>query len=217
MRMRNIILLTAMAVLLILLLYCLLKKSNHVPAGYICMVLSFLLLICTGWLLLFPKVTPIESTGEYRVKRENCFYTDTSRLETYADDGSYRELSVSFWYPAECQASQNCPLVMFSHGSFGMKDSNVTLYRELASHGYVVCSVDHTYQCFSTKLSNGKKIRLSGEFMKEIAIENPQDKPKQSLLHFNKWMHIRTGDINFVLDTIIDRISKKVVNYPYMI
>lgn len=209
MKMRNIVLLAAMAVMLILLLYCLSRKSNHVPAGYLCAALSFLLLICTGWLLLFPKVTPIETTGEYQIKREDCFYTDTSRLETYADDGSYRELPVSFWYPAEYQEPQSCPLVVFSHGSFGMKDSNETLYRELASHGYVVCSIDHTYQCFSTKLSNGKAVRISGTFMQEIAADSPQDKPEQSLLHFEKWMNIRTGDINFVLDTVIERASEE--------
>lgn len=137
------------------------------------------------------------------------FYTDTSRLETYADDGSYRELPVSFWYPAEYQETKGCPLVVFSHGSFGMKDSNETLYRELASHGYVVCSIDHTYQCFSTKLSNGKTIRLSKEFIKEIAADSPKDKPEQSLLHFEKWMNIRTGDINFVLDTVIEKTSEE--------
>lgn len=206
---RNIILLAAMAAELILFLYCLLRKSNHVPAGYICAVLSLILFICTGWLLLFPKVTPIETTGEYRIKHQDSFYTDTSRLETYTDDGSYRELPVSFWYPAEYQETQGCPLVVFSHGSFGMKDSNETLYRELASHGYVVCSIDHTYQCFSTKLSNGKTIRLSKEFIKEIAADSPKDKPDQSLLHFEKWMNIRTGDINFVLDTVIEKTSEE--------
>lgn len=209
MKARHIILLLAMAVEIVLLFYCLLKKSNHVPAGYICAVLSLVLLICTGWLLLFPKMTPIETTGEYQTKHEDCFYTDTSRLETYADDGSNRELPVSFWYPAEYQEMQGCPLVVFSHGSFGMKDSNETLYRELASHGYVVCSIDHTYQCFSTKLSNGKTVRVSGAFMKEIATDSPQDNPEQSLLHFEKWMNIRTGDINFVLDTVIEKVLKE--------
>lgn len=209
MKARHIILLTAMIVEIILLFYCLFKKSNHVPAGYICAVLSFILLLCTGWLLLFPKVTPIEATGEYQTEREDYFYTDTSRFDTYADDGSYRELPVSFWYPVEYEKPQSCPLVVFSHGSFGMKDSNETLYRELASHGYVVCSIDHTYQCFSTKLSNGKTIRVSGDFMKEIAADNPQEKPELSLQHFKKWMNIRTGDINFVLNTIIEKASEE--------
>lgn len=209
MKARHIIFLTAMVIEILLFFYCLLKKSNHVPAGYICAALSLILLICTGWLLLFPRVTPIETTGEYQIECVNCFYTDTSRLETYADDGSYRELPVSFWYPAGCQESQSCPLVVFSHGSFGTKDSNETLYRELASHGYVVCSLDHTYQCFSTKLSNGKTVRVSGVFIKEIAADSPQDKPEQSLLHFEKWMNIRTGDINFVLDTVIEKVSEE--------
>ena len=214
MKARHIILLAIMAGELFLFLFCLLRKANHVPAGYICAFLSLVLLICTGWLLLFPKVTPLETTGEYQIRREDCFYTDTARIETYAGDGSYRELPVSFWYPAEYPEARRCPLVVFSHGSFGMKNSNETLYRELASHGYVVCAIDHTYQCFSTKLSNGKTVRLSRAFMKEIAADSPQDRPEQSLPHFENWMKIRTGDINFVLDTVIELASAESGELP---
>lgn len=203
MRARHIILLSTMAVELFLLLYCLFRKSNHVPAGYICAALSFLLLIVTGWLLLFPKVTPVETTGMYQVSREDCFYTDTSRIESFAEDGSYRELSVSFWYPENYSSDKDCPLVLFSHGSFGVKESNETLYRELASHGYVVCAVDHTYHAFSTKSSNGKTIRVSGAFLKEVVTDNPDKSPEQSVAHFAKWMDLRTDDLNFVLDTIL--------------
>lgn len=209
MKARHIILLTAIAVEIILFLYCLIKKSNHVPAGYLCAALSLVLLVCTGWLLLFPKVTPLETTGTYQVKREDCFYADASRLEAYANDGSFRELPISFWYSAEVPEPRSCPLVVFSHGSFGVKESNETLYRELASHGYVVCSIDHTYHSFSSKLSNGKTIRVSGDYMKELASDSPQDKPEQSLQHFGKWMELRTGDINFVLDTVIERVSEE--------
>lgn len=206
---RHIFLLVAIAVELILFLYCLIRKTNHVPAGYLCAVLSLILLVCTGWLLLFPKVTPPETTGTYRVKCEDCFYTDASRLEAYANDGSFRELPISFWYPAEVPEPRSYPLVVFSHGSFGVKESNETLYRELASHGYVVCSIGHTYHSFSSKLSNGKTIRVSGAYMKELVSDSPQDKPEQSLPHFEKWMDLRTGDINFVLDTVIERVSKE--------
>lgn len=209
MKARHVVLLMAMLMELVLFLYCLLRKSNHVPAGYICAVLSFVLLVCTGWLLLFPKVTPLETMGEFQVNRTDYFYTDSNRLETYANSERYRELPVSFWYPAEYVKTQDCPLVVFSHGSFGVKESNETLFRELASHGYVVCSIDHTYQCFSTKLSNGKTIQVSGEFMKEIATDSPQDKPEQSLAHFEKWMDVRTKDINFILDTIIEMVSNR--------
>ena len=206
MKMRHILLLFSMAVELFLFLYCLIRKTNHVPAGYLCSVLSFLLLIATGWLLLFPKSTPVETTGRYTVSREDSFYTDPNRLESYAGDGSHRELSVSFWYPQDCEAGHTCPLVLFSHGSFGVKESNESLYRELASHGYVVCAVDHTYQCFSTKQSNGKTVRVSGEFMKEIADSDFHKNPQQAIAYAQKWMDIRTGDLNFVLDTILSKI-----------
>lgn len=209
MKSRHIILLILMLSLLVLFFYCLIRKSNHVAAGYVCAALSIILFVCTGWLLLFPKMTPIEITGEYQVLQSSCFYTDTARIETYTNDGSNRELPVSFWYPAEHEENQSSPLVVFSHGSFGTKESNETLYRELASHGYVVCSIDHTFQCFSTKLSSGKTIRLSGAFIKEIAADSPQDKPEQSLVNFEKWMKIRTGDINFVLDTILEKASER--------
>lgn len=206
---RHIFLLAAMAVELILFLFCLIRKTNHVPAGYLCAALSLILLVCTGWLLLFPKVTPLETTGTYQVKHEDCFYTDASRVEAYANDGSFRELPVSFWYPAEVPEPRSCPLVIFSHGSFGVKESNETLYCELASHGYVVCSIDHTYHSFNAKLSNGKTIRISGAYMKELAADSPQDQPEQSLPRFEKWMNLRTGDINFVLDTVIERVSEE--------
>lgn len=205
MKIRHIVLLTAMAVELILFFYCLFGKSNHVPVGYISAALSFVLIIFTGWLLLFPKVVPTETTGEYEVNKVDSYYTDTQRIETYAKDGSYRELPVSFWYPANYEQKKSCPLVVFSHGSFGVRDSNITLYRELASHGYVVCSIDHTYHCFSTKLSSGKKVRVSGEFMKELGTDSPEKNPQQSVDHFKKWMDIRTEDINFVLDTILSK------------
>ena len=111
MKARHIFLLTAMIIELILFFYCFIRKSNHVPAGYICGVLSLVLFVCTGWLLLFPKVTPVETTGKYKIIREDSFYIDTSRLETYNDDGGYRELPVSFWYPDGYDDIQRCPLV----------------------------------------------------------------------------------------------------------
>lgn len=73
MKARHIFLLTAMIIELILFFYCFIRKSNHVPAGYICGVLSLILFVCTGWLLLFPKVTPVETTGKYKIIREDSF------------------------------------------------------------------------------------------------------------------------------------------------
>lgn len=203
--MRNWAMLSMMMFEIFIIVYCLAGKRNHVPAGYLCALLSLFLLIVTGWLLLFPKAEPLATSGKYPVIKTVDYFTDSQRVETYNDVGSQRELPVAFWYPKNYANLRSCPLVVFSHGSFGMKESNETLFRELASHGYVVCSIDHTYQCFSTKLSNGKKVRLSSQFMKEVGGDDPNKRPKESLRNFEKWMKIRTDDLNFVLDTILER------------
>lgn len=198
---RHIFLIIVMCVELALCLYCLIKKSNHVPAGYICAGLSFALLIVTGYLLLFPRPIVISPTGQYPVAYAQTWYNDTSRTETYADDGSTRELPIAFWYPENYTG--DCPLVIFSHGSFGVKENNETLYRELASRGYVVASADHTYHCFSARLSNGKKVGVSGAFMKDMMSLNPQANLQDAYVHMREWMELRTDDLNFILDTII--------------
>lgn len=208
MKARSILLLIALVVELGLLFCCIFRKSNHVPAGYICMILCIPLIAATGWLLLFPKVTPIATTGQYEIVLQDDFYTDANRLETYADDGSKRELPVSFWYPDSKELHGTCPLVVFSHGAFGVKENNETLYRELASHGYVVCSVVHPYHAWSAKMSNGKTVHISWDFMKESGADEPNKTPEKSVAFFEKCMKLRTDDLNFVIDTILDKAGE---------
>ena len=205
MRFRHYFLLLALVILLVLFFYCIIRKINHTPIGYICVILSLGLALCTGWLLLFPKLTPIPATGKYNVSTIDCWYTDPVRIETYTNDGSHRELAVTFWYPEDYKGAGTCSLVVFSHGTFGVKSSNETLYRELASHGYIVCAMDHTYQCFTTRNSKGKKINIDSRFFKEAMRIDAEKKPVEALLLQKKWMDIRMGDINLVLDTVLEK------------
>ena len=140
------------------------------------------------------------------------YFIDSSRTEIYTKDGSKRELPATFWYPKNYTEDRKCPLVLFSHGGMGVRTSNLTLYRELASRGYVVCSIDHPYHCFSTILSNGKKVRVSMKFINETMKDEPSKNPKQSLKHFSSWMNLRTQDINYVLDTIIQNVQEQISN-----
>ncbi len=49
------------------------------------------------------------------------------------------------------------PVVIFSHGyAQGFAGQNTALCEELASHGYVVVSIGHTYESFITLLKDGK-------------------------------------------------------------
>lgn len=99
----------------------------------------------------FPEYRLLPTTGEYQVVTAIKHFSDESRIEAYAKHGGARTLATEFWYPGDTEGS--FPLVAFSHGSFGTRTSNETLYRELASHGYVACSIDHTYQCFLNTLA----------------------------------------------------------------
>lgn len=59
-------------------------------------------------------------------------------------------------------------MVFFSHGAFGYYQSNTSTYMELASHGYVVASLEHPYHALFTKDTDGKLILSDMEFMQGI-------------------------------------------------
>lgn len=162
--------------------------------------MSALLIISMIPAIIFPEYRPLPTTGEYQVVTTTRYLCDESRIETYAKHDGARTLVAEFWYPSD--AKGNFPLVVFSHGSFGTRTSSETLYRELASHGYVVCSIDHTYQCFYTTDKSGNVLLMSSEFMGEILSENAKEDKQKSLELYRKWMDVRVGDINFVIDTI---------------
>ena len=158
--------------------------------------------------VLFPDLRNTKTTGEYSYASCTLELTDTSRIENYKSDDSFRKLSVLIFYPDESNIERNtCPLIVFSHGGISTKTSNLSLYKELASHGYVVVSIDHTYQAISTRME-GKKIYIDPEYMKELNTENSNLDINNSYECFQKWMKLRTEDIDFVIDTCIQESER---------
>lgn len=150
--------------------------------------------------LIFPQYTPLQPTGKYEVETSVNTYTDFDRVETYTDTNENREITVQYWYPKKAEGK--FPLIFFSHGSFGIRTSNLSLYRELASHGYVVCSIDHTYQSlFSTNI-DGHTTLVNNGYMREIASEDAHKDKQRSYEYYQQWMGVRASDINFVIDTL---------------
>lgn len=159
-------------------------------------------------LILFPQNVPtIDATGQYKVNIEMMTLTDTNRIEEFTDKNEYRTLNVQCHYPDTME--YGFPLVIFSHGGLGVKSSNESLYNELASHGYVVCSIDHTYYSFFTKNDNNKVTLVSWSYAQEILLENPNKDINQSFEYYQKWMDLRIKDMQFVLDVIVDKSSSK--------
>ena len=83
---------------------------------------------------------------------------------------------------APLRAPGRLPVIVFSHGNDGHRAEATIVVQELASHGYVVVTVDHTYDAFS-EFPDGR-------------LTVPED------LSFTPWDHAH--DIRFVLDRIED-------------
>ncbi len=163
--------------------------------------------------ILFPPYAPLPPSGPCQVKTSVRQFTDTGRAETYGRQGGARTLTAAFWYPE--QAAGPFPLIVFSPGAFGTRDSNETLCQELASQGYVVCAIDHTYQCLYTRGKNGELLLIDSGYLDELRRENAKADKENSLALYEKWLGIRVADINFVLDAILEQARQNPAEAPF--
>jgi dienelactone hydrolase len=152
--------------------------------------------------LIFPQYKLPRVTGTHTVATVKYTYTDKNRIETFTNTGENRKVNVEFWYPQD--GGGKYPLVVFSHGAFGIKTSNTSTFMELASNGYVVCSIDHPYHALLTTGADGRTVIVNQTFFNEvIGINNGKYDDATSFKLEKNWMTLRTTDINFVLDTIL--------------
>ncbi|MCM1274288.1 MAG: hypothetical protein NC299_02840 [Lachnospiraceae bacterium] len=152
---------------------------------------------------IFKDYSGLETSGVYEVKETQAILIDNSRLEPHENDGSGREIPIHIYYPEG--AAENCPFVLFAHGSFGYYQSNYSLYAELVSNGYVVASIDHPYYAFFTKDTSGKTIIVDFDFMQTAINMQYSSDFTETEDDYNttcEWMSIRTADENFVLDAV---------------
>ncbi len=152
----------------------------------------------------FTGYAGLKTTGMYEVAQARAILVDDAREECFETDGSKREVPVYFYYPkGENTGKNSFPLVVFSHGAFGYYESNTSTYMELASHGYVVVSLDHPYHSFFTKDTEGKTITVNPAFLQEVMYVNGETTPEREIYELStKWLSIRTADMEFALDSI---------------
>ncbi len=160
--------------------------------------------------IMFPEFEPLKVTGNHEVEIALYTWEDESRVETFKDTGENRALTVKFWYPKE---EGNYPLVVFSHGAFGVIDSNNSTYTELASNGYVVASIAHPYHAMFVEDVNGKTTMVDMDFMTKVYADNGEDYTEEAerrVYEFSvEWMETRSADMNFVVDTILEKAAQK--------
>jgi dienelactone hydrolase len=174
------------------------------------LVLVFIVLLPA---LIFPQYRPPRVTGDHAVATVQYTYTDESRIETFTNTSEKRKVNVEFWYPKDGGSPQETlekyPLVVFSPGSFGTKTSNTSTFIELASNGYVVCSIDHPYHAFFTIGTDRRPVLMDRSFYQEVVDVNKDiyDQATEFKIE-KKWMELQTADINFALDTILAQVQE---------
>ena len=65
-------------------------------------------------------------------------------------------------------AAANRPVVIYSHGYTSFPGQNTALLEELASHGYIVYSVQHTYDSSPVAFPNGDVVGMDPALMAEM-------------------------------------------------
>lgn len=209
------------------------RHRSHLRHG-VCILAVATLLAAVPWAVFPRGVEPLPVTGPYEVAEVLVTLTDASRAETYRPAGESRRVSVGVWYPSgrpvtdaatradtqpdtlpgtqagtrltehpETRAGGH-PLVVFSHGSLGVLTSNESLYRELASHGYVVAAIGHTYQALFVTDTAGRRTWIDAGYLGELRGEDAKADREGSLALYRKWLDVRIGDIGFVIDSVID-------------
>lgn len=177
-------------------------KTSNIVWKSIMMILIFVFVLSP--VIIFPQHQSPKVTGEYEVATATDTYIDKNRIEEFSDNGDNRIVNVEFWYPKNADGTY--PLLVFSHGAYGIKTSNNSTYTELASHGYIVVSIDHPYHSFYTRSEDGIVTMISSDFRNEVENSNKgvySNEERYKIIQ--KWMKLRTDDMNFVIDTILTK------------
>jgi hypothetical protein len=98
-------------------------------------------------------------------------------------------------------SEQPFPVLIFSHGWNGYRAQNTYQMEELASHGYVVFSPDHTYGSLAVSFPDGESVLVDPEILPFGAQESIFDPAARTL--GDVW----EGDLHFILAQI-KRLNK---------
>jgi hypothetical protein len=103
---------------------------------------------------------------------------------------------------SDAQASY--PVLIFSHGHVGFVEQNLTQMEDLASHGYVVCSIAHTYHTIATVFPDGRVVpadsALANSFLKgnspaqDVYVEHLRVWTDDTLFLINELESIQAGE-----------------------
>jgi dienelactone hydrolase len=165
---------------------------------------TVLLALCILPGMVFPQFVPVAPTGSFAVKSTAYTYVDSARIDPFAGSNENRRVTVQFWYPDTPDGADTYPLVVFSPGAFGYRDTNHSTFLDLASNGYVVCSIDHPYHAFVSRHADGSVTPVDMNYLNDaFKVTNDQYDVRKTYDITHEWLTLRTDDMNFVLKEIL--------------
>ena len=162
-----------------------------------------LAVLLTIGLVFFPPHGALPPTGPFSVAVAIAEF-EGDAPDPYREDRP-RQLSAEIYYPdGDSVRAAGHALLVFSHGGMGFANQNVSLFQELASHGYVVISVDHAGQSLWTKI-DGQLVFIDNGYMRDLMSEDASEDRARSFELYTQWMQIRMSDLDIVIDSAKDR------------
>ncbi len=99
------------------------------------------------------------------------------------------------------RAQSSYPVLLFSHGYLSLLGQNTVQMEELASHGYIIFSVGHTYEDAVTVFPDGRIIPADSTQLEHIAVKRPG-----AVLNGHVRLRTWRDDMRFVMDEL-ERIN----------
>ena len=119
-------------------------------------------------------------------------------LQTHAGEGT----------PATCPTG-GCPLLIFSHGGGVDRSSYTSQYEDLASHGYLVAAIAHTYDTHLVVLPDGRVVRAAPAFCDTLPVDSilPRwrrelERESRSQAYLRRVIAVEVADIRFAIDQL---------------
>lgn len=197
------IVLILIALVVLVLFVILIGRTQGTGKKALLILALVVLVLFIAFRFLIPMQASPAPRGEKSVQTDTVYYRHASAYPEMHTGNNEREIPVHVWYP-EGAKEQEHPLLLFSHGAFGVGFSNETLFLELASRGYIVFSLDHPHHSFKSTLSDGETVYADRTFIQSV-MANPGDKDLATNWDdLRSWSLIRMEDLSFVLDKLLD-------------
>jgi dienelactone hydrolase len=145
-------------------------------------------LMVTMW---YPTNVNHGTTIQYETPAESEGYVTGKHLEDYTSPDSLSEVSThAFLNAPPAGQSHSLPLIVLSPGYTSQRSSLTSLAEDLASHGYVVAAIDHTYETYAIQFSDGRIATCA-----TCAIDDEDT-------FFPKLFQVHAADVSFVLNEL---------------